>query len=238
MSNLIAIGEIDSFFNSINSTLTKLSNLWMDYHPKGDLFWCPPPAAIDEPIREIYQKVHLAFERYGKSSYLIKKTHNFLLRVNNYLAKDGQKLDLGFSELNDELSEPVSAHNWDILKENLLPKLERLSTAICLLLERKGVALPYNEKMEAPENSNKIEFEPIPLTEKAKINQIATIFYELHENGYINTSKANLCRMMQSVFRQSDHSLLKESTLDSYMKSNRPETRPKVLNLSRLSTTT
>ncbi len=68
-------------------------------------------------------------------------------------------------------------------------------------------------------------FEPISLTDKININVIPTYFYELLKDNKINSSKANLIRLLAFILRDKNGSPLSENTLKDIFNDSKPEAR-------------
>ena len=64
---------------------------------------------------------------------------------------------------------------------------------------------------------NIIEFKPILMTKGGTVNAIVTVLKRIL-NVHIDTSQANLIRVIMAVFRDKDGELLKKSTIESILK--------------------
>lgn len=87
--------------------------------------------------------------------------------------------------------------------------------------------LAESDKIIGTLNSN--DFIPIKLTDKVKINEIVTFFYDLLKESKISSSKENLKKIILTIFVDKDNNKLKKSTLDTYLNQSKVHSRSKRL---------
>jgi len=75
--------------------------------------------------------------------------------------------------------------------------------------------------------NTKVPYEPINYGESVAKNEIPTVFYKLFKEGKIISSKANVIKMIMTVFRDKDGNTLSESSLNDIFNDSKISSRSK-----------
>jgi hypothetical protein len=101
------------------------------------------------------------------------------------------------------------------LKTNSLVNLIQYEEKARLKAHKKQIKKRIENEITGPQYS----FDKIRWT--GNVNELVNVFYELKENGSIDTSWENIKRVLLEVFLDAKNKEFKESTIQTYLKPNK-----------------
>src|SRR5690606_20804597 len=164
--------------------------------------------------------------RRSNGSYSFKKLKAHLGKINAFCEK---KLFLERCKLEYfQFQPPFISYNTTPFDEKIDIEIRKIA------LEEEFVKSQEKPNSnEAPQNYRKVKI-------NCQINQLADICYQMmneykvDEKPLIETSNANLAKVISNFFTDSTGMNIEQSTLETYLQKNKPEKRPKEYNRIRL----
>jgi hypothetical protein len=173
--------------------------------------------SIIAALNEIYENLKMPIKHELKKDYLLQVLSKIEKLDNEIVEKDSILIsnkavcnNFEISSLEDNFKEEIDKYFYKLKNE-----LREVIRIITDLIQRNDFDL---DGAISP-----LPFKRIQI--KSDINLIATLFYDLLDEKYIDTTKANLRRFLTACFLDNNRQPLSDSTINTYLKPGKEDKR-------------